>query len=176
MLVDSIRQAHEHCAAQVSRAVNVNLTLRNWVIGWYVREYEQNGADRAKYGESLLDKVAERLGAAGLNELTARYLRLCRQFTAVYPGIWRSLTAKSERSDIETADAIWQTPSAKSSTALDMAMRTPVTPGLTIPVEKLLRALSFTHLERPIPGCSIQMSERGENCAVSDRTIGHALG
>ena len=46
-LVDSIRKVHEQCAVQVSRAVNVNLTLRNWVIGRYVREYEQRGADRA---------------------------------------------------------------------------------------------------------------------------------
>lgn len=46
-LVAAIRQAHEQCAAQATRAVNVGLTLRNWVIGWYIREYEQNGADRA---------------------------------------------------------------------------------------------------------------------------------
>lgn len=29
VLVDSIRQVHEHCAAQASRAVNLSLTLRN---------------------------------------------------------------------------------------------------------------------------------------------------
>ncbi len=94
-LVDSIRQVHAHCAAQANRAVNVSLTLRNWVIGWYVREYEQQGSDRAKYGEALVDRLAERLGATGLDDLTARYLRLCRQFAAVYPAIWRSVTAKS---------------------------------------------------------------------------------
>jgi predicted nuclease of restriction endonuclease-like (RecB) superfamily len=166
-LVDSIRQVHEQSAAIVNRTVNTTLTLRNWVIGAYIREYEQNGADRARYGESLLDKVAERLGAAGLDELTARYLRLCRQFAAVYPGIWRSVTAKSaqallpnpiwrsltarsERSDTGTAEAIWQSLSAKSSTALDMPMRESATPALAIPVEKLLGALSFTHLEQLI--------------------------
>ena len=44
-LVDAIRQAHEHCAAHASRVVNVNLTLRNWVIGAYIRKYEQKGVD-----------------------------------------------------------------------------------------------------------------------------------
>lgn len=94
-LVDSIRQVHEQSAIIVSRTVNMSLTLRNWAIGAYIREYEQDGADRAKYGEALMDKVAERLGAWGLNDITARYLRLCRQFAAVYPEIWRSVTAKS---------------------------------------------------------------------------------
>ena len=44
-LVVSIRQAHEELAAQAGRAVNVSLTLRNWLIGLYIREYEQHGED-----------------------------------------------------------------------------------------------------------------------------------
>lgn len=94
-LVDGIRQIHEQSAAVVNRVVNTTLTLRNWVIGWYLREYEQVGSDRANYGESLMDKVAERLAAKGVHEFTPRYLRLCRLFASVYPQIWRSLTAKS---------------------------------------------------------------------------------
>ena len=148
MLVASIRQVHEDCAAQAKRAVNLSLTLRNWVIGWHVREYEQNGADRAKYGEALLDKVAERLGAAGLVGVTARYLRLCRQFAAVYPGIWRSVTAKSEHALLP--NPIWRSLTAKSSAAPNMAMPETATPPLAAPAEKLLSALSFTHLEQLI--------------------------
>ena len=147
-LVAAIQQAHEHCAAQANRAVNLGLTLRNWVIGWYVREYEQSGADRAKYGEGLLDKVAERLGAAGHDELTARYLRLCRQFAAVYPGIWRSVTAKSGQTLLP--DPIWRSLTAKSSATLDMATRESATPAWVIPIDKLLGTLSFTHLEQLI--------------------------
>ena len=41
--------------------------------------------------------------------------------------IWRSLTAKSERSTIGTAKAIWRTLSAKSSAGLDSVQMTPVT-------------------------------------------------
>ncbi len=43
-LVDSIRQVHEQSAALVNRTVNTTLTLRNWVIGAYIREYEPNGS------------------------------------------------------------------------------------------------------------------------------------
>jgi hypothetical protein len=50
-VVAAIRQVHEHCAAQAKLAVNMNLTLRNWVIGGYIHHYELNGKDRARYGE-----------------------------------------------------------------------------------------------------------------------------
>lgn len=39
----------------------MSLTLRNWAIGCYIREYEQNGADRAKYGARLLEQAEPKL-------------------------------------------------------------------------------------------------------------------
>ena len=70
-LVSAIRQLHAHCAASASRAVNVHLTLRNWTIGRYIREFEQNGADRASYGASSLEPrlPLERLSFTHLVEL-----------------------------------------------------------------------------------------------------------
>ena len=59
-LAAAIRQAHEQMAAQAGRAVNISLTLRNWVIGCYIREYEQNGEDRAYYGRDLLTLLSRR--------------------------------------------------------------------------------------------------------------------
>jgi len=44
-LVGAIRQVHEEMAAQAGKAVNLTLTLRNWLIGFYITVYEQNGAD-----------------------------------------------------------------------------------------------------------------------------------
>lgn len=70
-LVDAVRSVHEHCAAQASRAVNVSLTLRNWLIGAYVHEYELRGADRATYGERLLSELAERLEGAKVSNCIA---------------------------------------------------------------------------------------------------------
>ena len=142
-LVAAIRQAHEHCATQAKRAVNVSLTMRNWVIGWYLREYEQNGADRATYGDALLEKVAERLIGAGYKELTARYLRLCRQFAAVYPEIWESLTAKFGPTALPSS--IRRSLTAKSPTSGQAAIRGTPSPELRAPTEELLNALSFTH-------------------------------
>jgi predicted nuclease of restriction endonuclease-like (RecB) superfamily len=127
-LVDAIRQAHAQCAAQANRAVNVSLTLRNWVIGCYVREYEQRGADRAKYGEALVDNLAEALKSKGLDDMASRTLRQCRQFYSIYP-------------------MIWQTASAKSPTACEPALNVAtMSPHLGAPVDKLVNALSFSHL------------------------------
>jgi hypothetical protein len=47
-LVGSIRGVDAELAAQAGRAVNISLTLRNWLIGWYIEEYELRGADRAQ--------------------------------------------------------------------------------------------------------------------------------
>ena len=54
-LVGAIRNIHNEFASQAGRAVNVCLTLRNWLIGCYIAEFQLRGADRAAYGERLLD-------------------------------------------------------------------------------------------------------------------------
>jgi len=143
-LVDAIRQVHERCVVQAGRAVNVSLTLRNWVIGWYIREYEQHGADRATYGEALIDKLSNRLLAAGYKELTARYLRLCRQFAAIYPEIWRSLTAKSQPTGLSMS--IWRSLTAGSILKARKEIAATKSPQYAIPAHELIGALSFTHL------------------------------
>jgi|SRR5208283_416363 len=52
-LIGSIRQIHDELAAQARRAVNVSLTLRNWLSGCYIAEYELRGADRASKWNAL---------------------------------------------------------------------------------------------------------------------------
>jgi hypothetical protein len=73
-LVRSIREADRDLAAQAKRAVNVSLTLRNWLIGCDIVEYEQRGADRANYGERLLVKLSARLVQDGVSWTEEREL------------------------------------------------------------------------------------------------------
>jgi hypothetical protein len=47
-LISSIRQAHEQLAAQAGRAVNISLTLRNWVIGHYTSKTMLTGRSMAR--------------------------------------------------------------------------------------------------------------------------------
>lgn len=69
--------------------MNVNLTMRNWLFGYYIVEYEQNGEDRAKYGKYLLEKLTQEIKIKGL---TAPELSRCRQFYRTYPQILGLIT------------------------------------------------------------------------------------
>ena len=74
-LVAAIQHTHTALVGQAVKAVNIGLTLRNWLMGYYIREYEQSGADRSAYGERLLETLARRLQQTGLQRVEARELR-----------------------------------------------------------------------------------------------------
>ncbi len=65
-------------------AVNTHLTIRNWLIGFYIMEFEQNGEDRAAYGKKLLQNLSASFNEEGLSY---RNLKLYRQFYTQYPQI-----------------------------------------------------------------------------------------
>lgn len=88
-LILAIEQTHSHFQHQAVKAVNISLTLRNWLVGFYILEFEQNGEDRAKYGSKLLDNLASELRIKGL---VSAELSRCRQFYHCYPQILGSLT------------------------------------------------------------------------------------
>lgn len=91
-LVGSIVHIHRQTQDIATKAVNVSLTLRNWLIGYRIVEFEQLGEDRAAYGERLLSTLAERLSAAGLKRVDVRELRRFRLLYGVYPQIRETMT------------------------------------------------------------------------------------
>jgi len=64
------------------------------LTGYYLIEYEQNGNDRVKYGEKLLEEMAMQLKERGLKGFSLRALRDCRAFYAAYPQIRQTLSAE----------------------------------------------------------------------------------
>ena len=60
-LVSVIEQTHHHFQQQAIKAVNVSLTIRNWLIGFYIVEFELKGEDRAKYWERIVKELANRM-------------------------------------------------------------------------------------------------------------------
>ena len=142
-LVDSIRQVHKQLASQAGRAVNISLTLRNWAVGCYIREYEQNGADRAGYGDRLLGMLSERLTETGMEGMASRSLRLYRQFYLTYPQIRQTVSAESLSSLF--LETIWQSLSAKSGTGTLTGIVGKVSPKLQAPPDLLIKSLSFSH-------------------------------
>lgn len=93
-LVDSIRQVHDHLSAQAGKAVNISLTLRNWMIGFYIAEFELRGADRAEYGDKLLPKLAGELGRLKISNCNRRQLYDYLKFYRIYPQIVRTVSAQ----------------------------------------------------------------------------------
>lgn len=94
-LVSSIQEVHNHLAEQAGKAVNISLTVRNWLIGYYIAEYELCGEDRAVYGEKLLPELAKRLTAAQISNCNRRQLYDYLRFYRVYPQIVWTVSAQS---------------------------------------------------------------------------------
>ncbi|MCB9261657.1 MAG: DUF1016 family protein [Flavobacteriales bacterium] len=80
-LVNSIQGINTSLREDAVRAVNMRLTVRNWLIGFYIFEFEQKGEERASYGENLIQNLANELDDSGLS---ARNLKLFRQFYLTY--------------------------------------------------------------------------------------------
>ena len=121
-------------------------------MGCYIVEFEQNGEDRAAYGEQLLKKLEKRLNIKGLNE---RRFREFRRLYLVYPQlkeeilgylmsgseIRHSLTAKftapiRRMPSAESENGIRRMPSAE---LVDMQK-------WMIPADKLFNKLTYSNL------------------------------
>ena len=108
-LIENINQTSSYFKSEVLHQINVALTLRNWVIGFYLYEYEQNGQDRAVYGERLYKEIALRLKHH--KGFSKRNLHLFVAFYRTYPQI--SSTVSKEFEQHNWASPIVQTLSAQ---------------------------------------------------------------
>ena len=131
-LVGHINQVQDVLLSQTAHAINLALTARNWLVGYYIVEFEQHGEDRAKYGEKLLNRLSSEINRKGFD---SRRLREYRQFYLVYPilgievgkyiegistgllesgstPIWRSATAKLQADSTQDVE-IWRSATAK---------------------------------------------------------------
>jgi predicted nuclease of restriction endonuclease-like (RecB) superfamily len=94
-LTKHIWQTHDALQSYAAKAINIGLTLRNYLIGHFIVEYEQQGEDRATYGEHLLEKISNSLLQSELKNISAAELSRFRQFYTVYPQFLRTLSQKS---------------------------------------------------------------------------------
>jgi hypothetical protein len=94
-LVDSITEIDGQLCRQAGRAVNISLTLRNWLIGYHISEFELHGKDRAAYGERLLAELSRTLRKHKISNTGKRQLYNYSSFYKTYPQIVRTLSAQS---------------------------------------------------------------------------------
>ena len=60
-LVGVIGSTHDAAQTAAVKAINRMQTMRNWLIGYYIVEFEQHGKDRAEYGSHLLKRLEEKV-------------------------------------------------------------------------------------------------------------------
>ena len=136
-LTDLIEQIHQSAYSTTVKAINRLQTVRNYIIGYYIVEYEQHGSDRAKYGDRLLKRLAEKVNKRGINETM---LKVSRSFYLVYPQIRTFLNERGATPSHKLENQKGATLSHKSEivpTASDKFIT---------PADKLLSQLSFSHI------------------------------
>jgi len=143
-LVTAIQSASEQLSARAAKAVNVSLTVRNWMIGYYIVEFEQHGQDRAEYGDKLIPRLGTELKTRGLTGVSVRELRRYRTFYSAYPQIRESLTPEFRKllpdNDISLVARKREslTPVLADDSKRDSL--SPISPG------DFITKLSFTHI------------------------------
>jgi len=93
-LILQIEKINSDLQLKALQSVNQALTIRNWMIGHHIYEYEQGGLDRAKYGDKLLLNIANEFSKKNSKGFGLRSLKLYRQFYLVYPSIGQTLSAQ----------------------------------------------------------------------------------
>lgn len=86
-LLEKLRQTHDLIQQRVATSISNGLVVRNWLIGHYIVEFEQNGRDYAQYGERLLYRLSDELTHGGTKGMSYTNLTLYRKFYLTYPQI-----------------------------------------------------------------------------------------
>lgn len=168
-LIEKIQDADTSLVYQANKAVNQLLTIRNWLIGYYIVEFEQDGEERAKYGDKLIRTLATKLKEAEVKGMSSRNLNLFREFYNTFPeisqsvtvllenhqfGIVQTLSAQLKNSSIE----IMQTPSAQLEnrnlnqlSETENVFYTQSDESNLKLIDKMIESLSFSHIILLIP-------------------------
>lgn len=108
----------------------------------YIVEYEQNGSDRAKYGDKLIEKLSKRIRKPGLG---TTLLRKSRAFYIVYPSIMQVFEIQ-QTLPVELKEQIRQTLSVISVPSYTKRIDDARSSEFYTPAETLVSKLTFSHI------------------------------
>lgn len=86
-LVELCKKIHREMQQRAVRSADAFLTVRNWLLGCYIVEYEQEGADRAQYARETLKQLSAALKAELGRGFSVDNLELMRRFFQCYRDI-----------------------------------------------------------------------------------------
>ncbi len=146
-LIDNIQITHDVLQTSVSKAINTGTTIRNWLFGYYIVEFEQNGEDRAKYGENLLSNISK---SAGIKGLSVTNLKLFRLFYKVYSEIAEAVIDFLNNSNLTQLTSnqlsIGQTASDQLQNTITELNKNNKSNKFGLKSDKLISNLSFSHI------------------------------
>ena len=143
-LTQGIIEVSQATKARAAKAIDSIYPVRNWLVGAYIVEYEQNGLDRAIYGDKLLKRLAERLKDESLNTTT---LKVSRNFYLEYPSIKQAIEKSATLSHL-----FQKVHALMASNDNVMPLLPLIQKGATLShqfktdPEKLINSLSFSHI------------------------------
>ena len=143
-LVSGIVELQGFTQSQATKQVNQWLTLRNWLIGCYIAEYELSGEGRAAYGEKVIPAVAKYLKQKGLKGFGTSNLASFIQFFHTYPQIFQTLSGKLD--GLSTQSDIFQSLSGKLNLPPKRSAAPTADPSIpAIPIDRLINSTSWSH-------------------------------
>lgn len=98
-LVQSIGGLIQSARIRVVQTINTEMVNLYWEIGRHIVEYEQGGSDRAKYGEKLIERLAEDLTHQFGKGFSSRNLKNMRTLYASFP-IRQALPAELDNDEL----------------------------------------------------------------------------
>ena len=139
-VIQSTHDAAQTCAV---KAINRMQTMRNWLIGYYIVEFEQHGKDRAEYGDHLLKRLVEKVNRKGLN---VTLFQNSRNFYLYYPQMMENLWVRKSSDQIMPFASIYPTLSDKSMFGSFVEKSPTVSDKFRTSGRLLISRLSFSHI------------------------------
>ncbi len=144
-LVSRIEELHSNLQDAASKSVNMMLTLRNWIIGYYIAEYELHGSDRAVYGDKIIECLAKELKKLDVSRSDKRELYRYLKFYNTYPEIVETVSPQLQALAGKTLVTSICLPDPEPGINAPGKVET-VSPLLQTDTVQMLRSLSFSHI------------------------------
>lgn len=142
-LASIIQTTHDAAQSSAVRAINRMQTMRNWLIGYYIVEFEQHGKDRAEYGTQLLKKLEEQVNRKGLN---VTLFQTSRNFYNLYPQMEGLFVPNKIYSTLSNKSGNRIPLMDKSADAQSNTNCATVSHKFQTPPEMIVSRLSFSHI------------------------------